>query len=320
MRDAGTGVPRVAVVVVGWNHCELTLECLASLDALTYPRDALAVILVDNGSTDGAADAVRTRFPRTIVQRNAENLGFAAATNIGIRLALDRGAARILLLNNDTVVEPGLLEKLLLALESGPRTGIAGPKMLYHDRPGVIWAAGNRIDWRNGATRRLGAEEIDRADAAPVAVDFISGCALMFRREAAEEIGLLDERFFLYYEETDWCARAARAGWGIVVAPAARIRHRVSATAGATSPATDYYYNRNRLLFLAKNLRGVRRGVALGRAAVGEAMTIIAYSVKHAATRRRHRDARLLALRDAALGRWGKMGADVERACFGAGR
>jgi GT2 family glycosyltransferase len=312
-----TASQRAAIIVLTWNQRAFTLDCLASLAQLDYPADCLQVIVVDNGSRDGTAAAIRERFPAATVIENRDNLGFAAGNNAGIQAALAGDAAYIMLLNNDTVVEPGLVSKLVAVLNEHPEAGIVGPKMLYFEPPDVVWCAGNRIDWQTGKTDRCGAEERDTEAGEPLReADFITAAAILLRREVIEQIGLLDPRFFIYYEETDWCVRARRVGWRILYCPHARIWHKVSAAMGTTSPATDYYFNRNRLLFLAKNLSGLARAVAITRSVVRELITIAAYTAKsHGGARRRNRNARVLALRDALLGRWGKMGADVADVC-----
>jgi len=222
-----------------------------------------------------------------------------------------------MLLNNDTVVDPAMLRELLTVAESGPEVGIVGPKMLYFDPPDVIWCAGNRIDLRTGESIRLQAGEPDDSrDDEPREVDFITACGILLRREVSEQIGLLDPRFFFYYEETDWCLRARSAGWRVLYAPRARLWHKVSATIGEASPATDYYMTRNVFLFLSRNLRGWPRLRALGAAAGRNLLTVAAYTLKsHGGQRLPNRNARLLALRDAALGRWGQMGPDVAEVC-----
>jgi GT2 family glycosyltransferase len=314
----GEEPPHVAIVVLTWNQREVTLECLASLAELEYPAEKFEIIVVDNGSRDGTAAAVSERFPQVTLLVNEENLGFAEGNNVGLRHALEGPAEYVMLLNNDTVVDRQMLVRLLDVMERHPEAGIVGPKMLYFDRPDLIWSAGNRIDWRLGRSIRLQAEEPDTDDnEAPAAVEFITACGILLRRRVIEQIGVIDPRFFIYYEETDWCMRARRAGWSILYVPAARLWHKVSATMGTGSPATDYYMQRNVLLFLARNRHGPGKYVSIGLAAARNLLAVAAYTVKpHDGGRIANRNARLLALRDAALGRWGQMGPDVARACF----
>jgi hypothetical protein len=314
---ASTVAPTVALIVLTWNQRDLTLDCLASLAALDYPADRLEVVVVDNGSVDGTAEAVRAAYPGVTVLETGENLGYAGGNNVGIRYALQGVAEYIMLLNNDTVVDPQMLTVLIRAIEQDSTIGIVTPKVYYYNEPSRIWCAGASIDWKWGGSTRLQAEQVDDDSESLRDVDFASGCAMCWRRQVIEQIGVLDPRFFIYYEETDWCVRAHAAGWRIVYEPRARIWHRISSAMGATSPATDYYMTRNVLLFLGKNLTGISRAVALARVGVRNILAIVAYTAKsHGGQRTRHRNARLLALRDAMLGRWGKMGADVAAECY----
>lgn len=140
---------------------------------------------------------------------------------------------------------------------------------------------------------------------------------MCWKRQVIEQVGVLDPRFFIYYEETDWCVRARAAGWRIVYVPQSLLWHRISAAMGTASPATAYYMTRNSLLFLSKHLRGWRRAITLARVGGRDLLAIGAYTFKsHAGARRPNRDARLMALRDALLGRWGRMGQDVAAICY----
>lgn len=310
--------PRVAIIVLTWNQRELTLDCLDSLVDLDYPTDRLEVIVVDNNSADGTAQAIRKQFPQVMVLENGENLGFADGNNVGIRHAMSGSAEYVMLLNNDTVVEAKLLQRLIAVAESDERAGIVTPKIYYYDVPERIWCAGASIDLRTSASQRLRADEYDRGQDENVQeVAFASGCAICVKRAVIEQIGLLDSRFFIYYEETDWCMRARAADWRILYVPDARLWHKVSAAMGTASPATEYYMNRNALLFLAKHRQGLPHFGSLMLVCGRSLLAVAAYSVKpEGGSRLPHRDARLLALRDALLGRWGKMGPDVAAVCY----
>jgi GT2 family glycosyltransferase len=308
--------PVVWYVILNWNQPQMTADCLDSLAQQSY--HSFRVLVVDNGSKDGSAALLRERFAWATILELPENIGYSAANNVGIDYAMRQAADYVLLLNNDTIVDPLMLETLLRAIEADPNVGVASPKMLFFDQPEVIWSAGAQIDWGSGRTFSLRQGEVDRGlDGEPEKVSFVSGCAMCIRRQAIEETGALDPRFFIYYEETDWCARAGAAGWKILYVPQARLWHRVSAAMGATSPATDYYMTRNRILFCQRHLRSWRLWLALARLCAGEVRTIAAYSLK-ARHKSLHvnRDARVLALRDACLGRWGRMGPDVETVCY----
>jgi len=314
--------PRVAIIILTWNQRDVTLECLASIEELDYPAERSHIIVVDNGSADGTSQAIRQRYPSVTVISNGENLGFAEGNNVGIRHALRGAPDYVMLLNNDTVLDPSMLNELLAVAETDSTIGIVGPKMLHFDHPDVIWCAGNHIDWRTGETTRLHAGQQDTgADEEPREVDFITACAICLRREVIKQIGLLDPRFFIYYEESDWCVRARKHGWRILYVPRARLWHKVSAAMGAASPATEYYMTRNVLLFLAKHQRGLKRLRSLALAVARNLRIVAAYSAKpHGGQRLPNRNARLLALRDAVLGHWGKMGPDVAAVCYPEGQ
>jgi len=247
----------VAAIVLNWNGREDTLACLASLSKVNY--QPLDVILVDNGSTDGSVGAVKVSFPAVTVLETGENLGFAKGNNVGLRHALAHGANYMLLLNNDTVVAPDLISVLVGALESTPQAGMAGPTIYYFDRPTTIWSAGGAIDWWRGDSRMMGLDEADKGQYNTVReVDFVTGCALLTRREVIEKAGMLDSRFFMYYEETEWCVRVVRAGYKILHVPQARVWHKIRPVQQAASSRIHYYMTRNRLLFLKSTRASMR--------------------------------------------------------------
>jgi GT2 family glycosyltransferase len=288
--------PIVGIVLVNYNGRDDTLECLESLGDLSYPN--WFAVLVDNASTDGCAAAVRASFPEVRVIESAENLGFAGGNNVGIRAALERGAEFLFLLNNDTTVAPDLLERLTDAFAADPALWIAGPVMCYYDDPQIVWSAGGRIDDR-GQSLQLGQGQRVDAPRDPVTpVDFVVGCGLMIRRAVLERVGLLDEAFFLYYEETDLCARVRAAGGTVATVASGRLWHKISRSTGTDSPATLYYMRRNQLLYLR------RHGTWPGRAAaiVDSLRLLLVWTLQ----RNPKRTALRRALRDYFTGRLGK--------------
>jgi len=301
--------PFVSMIILTWNQRDVTLECLDSLSALDYPHDRLQIIVVYNGSTDGTTEAIRRRFPVVSVIENSDNLGFAEGNNVGVRCALDLGVNYIMLLNNDTVVDRDMLKHLMAVAEADPSIGIVTPKIYYYDEPTRIWCAGAAIDWRRLVTRRLRAEEIDDGTPEPVRkVDFASGCAICVRRTVIEQAGLLDPRFFIYYEETDWCVRVSQLGYRCVYVPQGMIWHKISSAMQEGSPRSAYYMARNVLLFLRKSLPGVRAYPALAIALARELVFITVMSVGPRHRHRRiERNARLYGVLDFLRGRFGKM-------------
>lgn len=270
--------PRVVIILLSYNHSELTQACLDSLLKIDYP--AYEILVVDNGSTDGAAEEIRGRYPQVGFIQNETNLGFVGGNNIGLRYAQSVEADYALLLNNDTEVAADFLSRLVSAAEADASVGVAGPTIYYYDRPNVVWSAGGAIDWRRGSTRMVGLDETDRGqfgmEVRPM--DFVTGCALLVKMAAVKQAGTLDERFFAYYEETEWCVRIARAGYKIVHVPLSKVWHKISPASRAASPSVHYYMTRNRLLFLRLSGAGWQ---AWAHTVFGEYLrTLLSWSLK----------------------------------------
>ena len=244
--------PAVAVVIPTWNRRDDLLACLESIAAMRYPR--LHVIVVDNASTDGTAEAVAERFPAVELIRSDRNRGFAAGANLGLQQALQRGVDYVLLLNNDVVVAPDMLARLVEAAEAHPKVGLLGPSVWHHDAPQRLWSAGYRC---RAVTLSEQPPRGDPYGTEPYFVDTLYGCALLIRREVLETVGLLDGRFFMYYEDKDLCLRARAAGWALLAVPAARMWHKVSPSTsgsrGLGTPFQKYHMARSSVLFFAKH-------------------------------------------------------------------
>jgi len=214
----------LSIIIVNWNTRELLAQCLESvgneiLAHGTVPKSA-EVFVVDNASTDGSAALVRERFPWVQLIENAENVGFARANNQAMREATGK---YIMLLNSDTQLLPGTLPPFLAFMEQNPAVGMVGPEII--DGQGKV-----QLSWAQFPTlltELLGVHLRGRKFLSPevYAVDWLAGACLLVRREVLEQVGLFDERFFLYSEETDWCKRIVVAGWQIVYYPAVRVLH-----------------------------------------------------------------------------------------------
>jgi len=238
-------------LVLAMNQLRMTRECLTSLLALDPAPER--VLLVDNGSTDGTAEAVRAEFPGVEVLRLEKNLYFAGGVNEGIRRALEEGADSILLLNNDVVLERGSLAALRRALEEDPRRAAVSPKIYYYDAPDVIWFAGGVVRWGLIRHRGVNVKEEKLRDAARE-VDYVSGAAALLSRGALESVGLLDPDYVMYVEDVDWCARARERGWVLWYEPSGKMWHHVSAASGGgLTPLKAYYRLRSGALFLARH-------------------------------------------------------------------
>jgi hypothetical protein len=211
---------------------------------------------VDNGSTDGSVAALRrSAAPDVEVIDAGRNFGYAGGNNVGIRRALDCGADFVFVLNNDTVVDAALLDELLAAANRNPAAGCFAPWIFYlHDRD-RLWFT--RSEWspeKSAFTAPGKGQLVSELALESTDTEYVCGAALFFRATVARKIGLFDERFFLVYEDTDWCCRARRAGFGCVTVPTARVWHKVgSSFASEASPLRTYFSTRNKLLWAEKN-------------------------------------------------------------------
>ena len=243
--------PHVVTVILNMNRREDTLACLASLKQSTYENHT--VIVLDIASTDGSVEAINSCFPSVRIVQLVENRGYAGNNNVGIKTALAQGADWVFVLNEDTILAPDCLSHLVDVGESDPRIGIVGPMVYHYDEPDVIQSAGGRLD-HHWVTSHIGQNEVDHGQfSRPHNVDWISGCAILVRRGVIEQIGMLDEWFFCYWEETDWCLRARKEGWYIVHVPQAKLWHKGVQCDYRPSPYVTYYSTRNRFLMLAKH-------------------------------------------------------------------
>lgn len=243
--------PHVVSVILNTNRRQDTLECLASLAAGDYRNHH--VIVLDNASTDGSAEAIRTQFPAVEVLRLKENLGYAGNNNVGIAAAVAQGADYVFVLNEDTVLDPACLTKLVEAGQQDARVGILGPMVYHHDEPGIIQSAGGKLS-RYWDSFHLAQNEADAGQfTEPHRVDWISGCAILVKREVIEQVGMIDPRYFYFWEETEWCLRASRGGWRVLHVPQAKLWHKGVQRDYRPKPTVTYYATRNRLLTLAKH-------------------------------------------------------------------
>jgi GT2 family glycosyltransferase len=245
-------LPLLFIIVLNNGHRSDTFTCLDSLAQNDYGN--AKIILVDNVSVDdGSIETIRRRYPRVQIILLTENLGYAGNNNVGIKAALEQGADWILILNDDTVLDPTCLSSLVEVAGSDPAAGIVGPMVYHFDEPHVIQSAGGMLGkyWQS---IHLGQNEFDEGQFNAVRqVQWISGCAIMVRRAVIEQVGMLDAEYFLYWEETEWCIRAGRAGWKIFHAPHAKLWHKGVDRNYQPKPYVTYYVTRNHLLTLSKH-------------------------------------------------------------------
>ncbi|MFN3980427.1 MAG: glycosyltransferase family 2 protein [Caldilinea sp.] len=243
--------PFVVSVILNTNRRDDTLACLESLRQNTYPNHH--VIVLDNHSTDGSVKAIQTDFPEVEIVELADNRGYAGNNNVGIAAATAMGADWIFVLNEDTILAPDCLERLIEVGVSDSTIGIVGPMVYHHAAPGVIQCAGGMLG-PNWDSIMLGRDEPDCGQFPDVRpVEWIMGCGILVRREVIEQVGMIDERYFYFWEETEWCIRAGRAGWKVMHVPQARMWHKGITPNHTPKPSVTYYATRNRLLTLSKH-------------------------------------------------------------------
>jgi GT2 family glycosyltransferase len=249
------GLPRVSIIILNWNSYEVTRDCLLSMRTLNYlNRD---ITLVDNGSVDGSGERLAGEFPEVRLIKNQENLGFAGGNNVAIRDALSRGADYLLLLNNDTIVQPDFLCELVRAGESDPKIGLLNPKIYYFDPPDRIWYAGGINKPGRVFPVHIGLRERDNGEYNQAKeVSFITGCALLIKAEVVRKIGLMDETFFLSFEDADWCVRARQAGFRGFYVPSSVIWHRDAFdTERNFGSKRGFFIMRNSVVFARKHAK-----------------------------------------------------------------
>ncbi len=222
-----TAAPRVAAVVLNWCSVPDTSACLRSLEASDYP--ALSVLLVDNASPDGSGAELHALFPHLPYLQTGANLGYTGGNNRGIERALADGADYVLVLNNDTLVDPDAVTRLVEAARSRPRVGAVGPKIVYADAPDRIWFGGGDFSRARalGYHRGEGQPDPQPSGGEPEEVTFLTGCCLLLPAQVLREVGGFEEDFFAYVEDVDLCLRLMERGYRLLYQPAGRIAHRV---------------------------------------------------------------------------------------------
>lgn len=243
-------LPSVAILTINYNSRSYIADFLASLQAVAYPNYRLVV--VDNASDDGSPEEIRWLFPQAVLLRNGENLGITGGHNVGIRYCLEQGFDYVLFLNNDTVVREEFLDRLV---ESADQRTMVAPKTYLHGQPRLLDDTVGDFDWRRGVWRGwLYGKPEPPGFERPRAVSMASLCCLLVPAAVFRDVGLMDERFFMYYDDFDFVARARAAGYRLRLNPAAVIYHRKAASSGGVeSPFKVYYACRNRLYLMRKH-------------------------------------------------------------------
>ncbi|MDD5415975.1 MAG: glycosyltransferase family 2 protein [Candidatus Daviesbacteria bacterium] len=259
---------KIAIITVNYNGKKDTLEFLESLGKLQTTNYKLRTIVVDNGSWDGSVSEIRKRFTEVDILQTGENLGFAGGYNRGVEYARIWGADYFLLINNDCLIkDSNLTSELVKTAQFDPKIGLVSPKIYFapgfefhrdrykkQDSGRIIWYAGGRFDWDNIGSIHRGIDEVDKGQYDKVEeAEIISGACVLIKKEVMEKIAPpesgFDERYFLYFEDSDFVKRAKDNGFKTYYNGQVAVYHKVSSSTGIGSKITDYYHTRNRLIF-----------------------------------------------------------------------
>lgn len=281
-----------AVIVLNWNNAADTVDCLESLASSSVPID---VFVVDNASSDDSVAVIESTGLATQVIRNQRNDGYAGGNNVGLTAALDAGYAYVAVLNNDTVMYPNTLERLVETCRGGTLCAVS-PRIVYADRPQDDWFAGGVVD--RGLPRHLQAHEAPARIGVTVS-ETLTGCCIVASRDVWTEVGIFDENYFLIFEDSDWSARAAKKGVSLLVHQEAVVEHKVSRSfvGGQMQLLTTYFFVRNGLRYHARHQRAY-----LHRFAFRSLVRPLLSGRGHTP---REQSFAVLAARDAVLGRGG---------------
>jgi GT2 family glycosyltransferase len=247
--------PRVTIIILNWNGIGDTMECIESVRNLDYPD--IRIVVVDNGSTDDSTTVLRQRYPSITLLESKQNLGFTGGNNLGIVKALEMGTDYVWLLNNDTVVERDALRKMVQTIGNLPDVGIASPVIHFHDPPREVQFCGSYIDWERKRIVKLEVGESYPSNGVNVS---LWGTALLIRRDVVERVGFLNDKYFAYHEDEEYCMRVARAGYRAILVPEARVFHKNSRSTGSNDAPMQVFLRSRNLFFLwMDNLKGMER-------------------------------------------------------------
>lgn len=274
---------KVAVIILNWNQPELTAECVKSVVASNKKNLECEIVIVDNASSAKSLERLKTLLHATdyILLVNEVNKGFAGGNNVGIKYALENRADYVIVLNNDTRADRLLISQLVSNAVKDSKIGLVSPKIYFEngfefhkDRykneelGKVIWYAGGKIDWNNIYGSPRGVNEIDKGQFDGFGgTDYATGTCMLIARGLIEKVGMFDERYYMYYEDTDLSERAKKSGFKVIYDPSAVVWHKVAQSSGIGSGLNDYYITRNRMLFGMKYAR-LRTKLALIRESI----------------------------------------------------
>lgn len=252
-------MPLVYIILVNYNGYKDTIECINSLKKIDYSN--YKIIIVDNASSDNSVRILQKKLNNCKIIESKRNLGFAGGNNLGIKYALDNKADYVLLLNNDTLVEPSFLTNMINSFKVDYNIGLVGCKIMYYPEKNIIWYGGGYIDWFKFIGVHYGIKQIDKGQCnREKEIDFMTGCCMLIKREVFEKVGLLTEDYFMYLEDVDFCVKVKNSAYKIWYNSQAIIYHKVGfSSGGEESPFSIEWGTRNRLLFMNKYKNNVTR-------------------------------------------------------------
>lgn len=255
--------PSVAIIIINWNSFEFTSQCLHSLASISYRN--VEIIVVDNASTDKSGEKLKDKYPEITLFTNIENLGFTGGNNKGIQYALNEGKDYVMLLNNDTVVTESFIEPLIASIDTDAKAGAVQPKILYNKVRTLLWNAGGTFNKYFSQTKTIGEGETDLGQYDQAGeTEWITGCCFLVKSEVVRKVGLLDDKFFIYFEDADWSFKIKQLGMKMLYEPTSKIYHeagmsdnnREKHNEGNVSPFSHYMGVRNHLYFTRRYAKG----------------------------------------------------------------
>lgn len=252
--------PKIAIIIINWNTFQLTFNCLKSLEACSYNNKS--IFLVDNGSIDGSGDKIALEFPEVNYIKNEKNEGFTGANNLALKAILEQDFDYVLLLNNDTEVKPNFLSLLEAKMDSDNKLAATQPLILNFKNKDTIWNAGGSFNTFFGLTKtRLKGMIFNPQLNIETSTQWITGCCILVKTSVVKQVGLLDNRFFAYFEDVDWSIRMTNLGYELAVVPESIIYHHTSGSTkknnasneGNLSPYAHFLNVRNHIYLIKKH-------------------------------------------------------------------
>jgi GT2 family glycosyltransferase len=247
--------PKISTIILNWNNFKDTKECIESLKQSGIPF--FKIIVIDNGSSDNSADLLEKEYKNIseiIFIRNGKNLGFASGVNIGIKLALEINSDYVFLINNDALIKSDTIIELL-SVFNFDNVGISGPRIFFYNEPQKIWQGGGYFSYLKAGVKVPEKNKFENTEKLEKKeVSFLTGCAMLIKKDVFEKVGLFDEKFFFYTEDLDLCLRALRGGFKIMYVPSSKVYHKIEGISKSrTSPFVFYNLSRSFIIFIWKN-------------------------------------------------------------------